>query len=118
MFKDKQEELKRLEEELLQEEFLEEEEQETPEENTDTFLEDTYFFGKDTPENYRNYSNDYGNYRAYNTDTTDEDLEAYSEEVREPKRQTDIWILCAIALCLMIGIIGVLGWWAVRFLGR
>ena len=111
MFKDKQEELERLEAELLQEE-------ETPEEKTEVSLDDTYFFGKETPETYHNYSNNYGDYRAYNTDVTDEDLDTYSEEVREPGRQKDIWVLCAIALCLLLGILGVLGWWAVRFLGR
>ena len=105
------EELERLEAELLQEELLEEEEQETPE-------EEDYFFGEETPETYRNYSNDYGRYQAYNSDRTDEDLEAYSEEVREPNRRRDIWTLCAIAFCLLVAILGILGWWAIRFLGR
>ena len=115
MFKDKQEELKRLEAELLQEEDMQ---QEASEVDTDVLLEDTYFFGKETPETYHNYSNDYGRYQAYNTDTTDTDLEEYSEEIREPKGKKDIWILCGIALSLIAGILGILGWWVVRLLGR
>ena len=109
MFKDRQEELKRLEAELLQEEPLEEQED---------ISEEDYRFGEETPEVYRNFSNGYGKVHAYNTDITDEDLEQFSEEVRQPKRNTDILVLCAIAMCLVAGIIGVLCWWAVRFMGR
>ena len=109
MFKDRQEELERLEAELLQEE---------PQEETDDLPEEDYRFGEETPEVYRNFSNGYREVRAYNTDRTDEELEHFSEEVRQPRKNTDILVLCAIALCLIAGIIGVLCWWAVRFMGR
>ena len=107
MFKDRQEELERLEAELLQEEPAEED---IPEEED--------LFGEEIPEIYRNHAKGYGKIHAYNTDVTDGDLERFSEEVREPKKHTDVLVLCAVAMCLITGIIGVLCWWAVRFLGR
>ena len=86
---------------------------------------------------YRNYSNHYGqdpnygqpqnygqprNYRqpqtpppVYNTDWTDEDLEEYSQEVYEQPRD-DLRGLVVLAMFLLAGILGVLAFWAVRYL--
>ena len=111
MFKDTKKELERLEAELLEDEPEQWDEE-------DPLLDDDDDFGEETPEVYRNFSNGYGKIRAYNTDITDEDLEQFSEEVRRPKRNMDILVLCAIAMCLVAGIVGVLCWWAVRFMGR
>ena len=104
MFKDKQEELERLEAQLLQEdveEDLPDGEQEEAEEVP--------------PVIYHNYSNDYGR-RIYNTDTADMDLEEYSDEVYEPRKRSDVLVLSAIALALVGAILGVLAWWVARYL--
>lgn len=113
MFKDTQEELQRLEAELLQEEAAAREEAEQ-----DAFLDDPADFGEDTPEIYQNYANQYRHIHAYNTDVTDEDLEAYSEEVYRPRKKKDLLVLSAIALALIAGILAVLAYWALRFGGR
>ena len=99
MFRDASEELARLEAELLAEEGPEEEL--LPEE------EESWEYEDDQPEVFQNYSNHYGSnlrnyangYNAYNTDRTDEDLEAYSEEVRKGSGKK---IGClAVILCLL-----------------
>ena len=81
---------------------------------------------------YRNYSNNYGqtpqnygqnpNYGrpqtpppVYNTDWTDEDLEDYSDEVYEEPKD-DLRGLVVLAMFLLAGILGVLAFWAVRYL--
>ena len=113
MFRDAKEELARLEEALLEEEAQEELEEE--------FLEEEP--GED-PDVYVNYANDYGKslrnyasgYKAYNTDTTDTDLESFSEEVYESKKE-DLKGLWITALVLLIAIFGVLAWAFFRFGG-
>ncbi len=112
MFRDQQQELKRLQEQLLLEE-----QQEQEQAQLDALLDDPADFGEASQDIYKNYSNAYGKVRIYNTDKTDEDLESYSEEVRQPKKHWDILALCAVALCLLAGIFAVLAWWAVRYLG-
>ena len=53
--------------------------------------------------------------KVYNADSTDTDLEAYSEEVCQPKGKKDLLVLTIIALCLAVGILGVLVYWLIRF---
>ena len=110
MFKDTQEELERLKAELLEEEAAEQEEK-----AQDVLLDDPGDFGEDTPEIYQNYHN--RRIKAYNTDITDEDLGAYSEEVYQPRKRNDLTMLSVIALCLVAGILAVLAYWAVRLWG-
>ena len=89
MFRDRDEELNRLQEKLLEEE----ESQQEPEDTDDiTFPEDEP--EEEETEVYQNFSNDYGKslrnyasgYNAYNADRTDIDLESFSQQVREPKK--------------------------------
>ena len=114
MFRDASEELQRLQAELLAEEEPAELPPEEPEEEEEIFEEydDTRPAGD--PEVFQNYSNDYGKnlrnyasgYRAYNTDTTDEDLEEYSESVREGKTSRGGCLLALIAIVLALAIVG------------
>ena len=108
MFRDKEEALSRLEEELLEEDSVPEE---TPEEEPD-FLEEP---SGDTNE-YKNFANDYGSVKIYNADSSDLDLEEFSEEVYEPTmpKRTNLLL---IAFLLLVGIFLVLGWWVIRYLG-
>ena len=93
MFRDREEELERLQAELL-----EEEEQETAEELLEEETVEQLLEGEEqgeNPEVYRNFSNDYGSslrnfasgYKAYNTDKVDADLEELSRDVMEPPRK-------------------------------
>ena len=131
MFRDAQEELKRLERELL----AEEEEEQTPEEEEEELtqdeleqilelLEEEPETAMDMPEDYdavRNYDgqirNFANNYTAYNADHTDTELESYSREVREGSGDRSLAGLSALAMALMAGILGVLVWWRVRYQG-
>ena len=125
MFQDAKEELKRLEAELLAEEMPEDNGQEAflSEETVEELLEDSRVAEGGAV--YSNYSNAYGKnlrnyasgYKAYNADKTDQDLESYSEAVREPKRSGGTAVLVALALLLTAAVVGVLLWWLVRFGG-
>lgn len=92
MFRDTEEELERLQEQLLEEE--EEETEAFPDEDEVARLLEEDGAIPDAPV-YRNFSNDYGRglrnfasgYRAYNGDKTDTDLEEYSETVYEAKKR-------------------------------
>ena len=53
--------------------------------------------------------------KIYNTDSTDTDLNAYSEEVCQPKNKKGLTALTVIALCLIAGILGVLAYWLTRY---
>lgn len=129
MFRDTQEELKRLEAQLLAEEDEPVEEEAGEEEEIDDIqLEELlksisddeeeeveeFFKTTVTDSGVRNYAN---HYRAYNTDKTDDDLDSYSEEVRNPDRNRGVLGLSIVALLLMAGILAVLVWWLVRFQG-
>ena len=105
MFKDKEEELKRLQQ-LLQDA---DEEEEPEEEFAEAATEEE-------PVIYHNYANRYGRISIYNNDTSDADLEEYSDEVYKAKNKTGILVLVAIALALAAGIMGVLSWWAAKYL--
>ena len=130
MFRDREEELARLEAELLAEE--EPEETGTPEDDTD--YEEAYDDGSDIAydgeyeEDYdEDYEEDYEEdpeeadppyqaeyptydtgYHAYNTDRSDTDLEDYSEAVRTAKRSGCL-TGAMIVLCLItLGVLGLL----------
>lgn len=130
MFKDTDKELQRLEAELLAEEEVQQP-QAVPEEEPDEELlseEELDALLADTgPAKgrvvYQNFSNGYGRelrnyasgYNAYNSDTCDEDLDSYSEEVRqEPKKYTALVVLACL---LAAGIVGILLWWLLRYGG-
>jgi len=118
MFRDASEELQRLQAELLAEEEPAEQPPEEPPEEDEFFeeYEDTRPAGD--PAVYQNYSNDYGKnlrnyasgYRAYNSDTTDEDLDEYSETVREGNTSRGGCLLALIAIILALAIIGVVAY--------
>lgn len=95
MFRDASEELARLEAELLAEE------EDTPE--LPLPEEEEYF--DDYEDDYDDYEEeDYPvythGYQAYNTDVSDEDLETYSETVREGKSSRGL-LVTALILCLL-----------------
>lgn len=119
MFKDKKEELRRLEEELLLEEELEEEEArlEEEQEEADALLESETDYGEESEETYYNYSNRYGRVRAYNNDTTDEDMDAYSDDVYHSNQNKGLHGLTVLAVFLLVAIVFVLGWCFLRFKG-
>ena len=112
MFRDRDEELRRLEEALLEEEEeeqkqrieeeIEEERQRARREEEEEEEDDISFYQPDDTEDdeadtFPNYAN---NYRAYNSDRVDVDLDEYSEQVRqEPKRGSCLLTLALILLC-------------------
>ena len=123
MFKDQKEELQRLEQALLAEEdTVEEQEEELPSLEDTLRWEDTR--PADGPVVYQNFSNDYGaelrnyasGYKAYNTDKTDNDLDSYSETVRQGNKSTAA--LVVLAGVLAAGIIAVTVYLLLRFGGH
>lgn len=125
MFRDREEELKRLQEQLLQ--IDGEEPAETPSGDTpEVSMEATQILDDEllntllhednqssSPQMYQNYSNQYGSdYRAYNSDETDEDPEDYSQELLAPERSNSnrVLLLALLVIALMAAILGVLGW--------
>lgn len=127
MFRDRDEELRRLQEQLLEEEEpeenadLEEDEDFETEEDLDALLDEDTEIGASGV--YQNYSNDYGRnlrnyatgYKAYNADRTDTDLERYSDAVREePKRSSAVAWFVVLLLVLMGLVVGVIAW---KYLG-
>ena len=123
MFRDREEALQRLQEQLLQEEedISPQEEEEYPDEDAfDQLLEEDDRTADSGV--YQNYSNDYGRdlrnyatgYKAYNADKTDTDLDHYSNAVREgPKRDRVAWLV--ILLLILMGLaVGAILW---KYLG-
>lgn len=115
MFRDKQEELERLQSALLQEEQTAQPEEAFPaEEDFEELLWDTD--QGENPPVYQNYSNDYGRilrnfasgYQAYNTDKADIDLDEYSDEVRSDGKVATWWIW--LVLLLMAAVVVAIGW--------
>lgn len=111
MFRDKEEELQRLQAQLLEEE---------PEEEEFDFSEDLEDFSdEEYPEDtgvYQNFSNDYGRqlrnyasgYKAYNADKTDTDMDRFSEDVRNARTRSGFgWLL---PLLVALGILGAALW--------
>ena len=119
MFKDKKEELRRLEEELLMEAQLEEEEARLEEEleEAEELLESETDYGEESEQTYFNYSNGYGKIRAYNNDTSDEDLDAYSDEIYTAGKEKGNMGLVLLATGLLVAIVLVLGLFVLRFKG-
>ncbi len=115
MFRDQDEALQRLQEQLLEEEEPEEEGffEALPEESEPG----------DDPEVYRNFSNDYGKnlrnfasgYQAYNADRVDVDLETFSQKVQQDRAEVP-WLLIVI-LILMAAVVGAIVWFFVRLGG-
>ncbi len=119
MFKDRNEELQRLEQALLEEdetmvftpveaaepeEDMAEEDGLLAEETLDELLDDVAP-GKASVA-YQNFSNDYGKaYTAYNSDVTDEDLDEYCEQVLEPPKPSYTGLVI-LACLLALGILG------------
>ena len=119
MFRDKDKELKRLEEALILEAQEEEAEVRLAEElaQDDDLLDDPDDFGEETEQTYHNFANCYGKYKAYNTDNADTDLDDYSQRVYEKHPNRGIRLLCALAVLLLLAICAVLGWCALRYTG-
>ena len=100
MFRDREEELKRLEEELL------EEEQNIPE-DTDELLEQLHKELDDVPQ--------LDDRQFYNGDRVDVDPEELSDALEQPKEKLTGLVISA--LLLTAGILVILAWWAYRLLG-
>lgn len=111
MYRDRDAELRRLQEQLLEDEEPETDAELLDEETLDELLSDSQKSGDSKV--YQNFSNGYGKrlrnyasgYKAYNSDTTDTDLERYSEEVREPKHSGCLlWLgaLLAVAAAVVL----------------
>lgn len=139
MFKDTEEELRRLEAELLAQEEEEEDWEEVEEEEAwqepveinaldedllnnrelDILLEDTQVFGEAGA--YQNHANHYGAgannpARIYNSDRLEQTPEELSDELlEEPRRNTTA--LVVLACLLAAGILCVAVWWLLRFRG-
>ena len=106
MFRDSKEELNRLEAELLEDNTPEE--TLLDEEQLDALLEDDRSIGSaESASLYRNYST---GYRAYNADKTDIDPETLSQELLTPGRDKVVTGLTALAIFLLLAILGILGW--------
>ena len=118
MFKDKKEELSRLEAELLLEVEAEAEDARLEEEleEAEALLDDENDYGQESDETYFNYSNRYGQIKAYNNDTADGDLDAYSEAVYEGRKKS-IGCVTLLTMLLLVAVVWVLGWYVLRFKG-
>lgn len=118
MFRDRDEELKRLQEQLLDEEAAEE--IFLDEDMLDALLEEDRQGQK--PGVYQNFSNRYGRelrnfasgYKAYNSDTTDTELESFSEMVREPKKTIGLAWIPALLILLLAAVVVAVVWRYVR----
>lgn len=115
MFKDKREELARLDAQLrLEEEQTSSCEDWTDGSNEEYEAEALEQFEEEVTQLYRNYSNRYGRTQRYSSNNSDPDPDEYNEDIRKPK---SILGLCAVAMALLAGIFAVLAWWAVRLWG-
>ena len=97
MFRDRQQELQRIQQQLLEDDTPEADE-ELLDDIADAFDEDSY-----EPDNF------------YNTDQADLDLDALSDRLQEPQKESLKGLIVA-AVLLTLGIGLVLGWWVVRLL--
>ena len=121
MFKDKEEELKRLSRQLRE---TEEPEPAAEEPDVEILLEDDAQIADMEDGVYRNASNDYGKnlrnfasgYRAYNGDKTDVDLDEITEELRADDESTEKRLtgLTVTAFVLAAAVISVLVYWLLR----
>ena len=102
MFRDADEELARLEAALMESEG----EEETPSEEEEFFEEEEY-------EEEEKYLPDFD---AYNNDTTDEDLEQFSETVYQGHKSGPLGLL-AVVLVLLCLVLFALAWWLMKYGG-
>ena len=100
MFRDRQQELQRIQQQLLEEDVPETE---------DELLDDIAELVDDVQTGYEPDE-------FYNTDYTDLDPEELSGELLEPERENLKGLIVAACL-LTIAIVLVLGWWIVRLMG-
>ena len=106
MFRDEEEELRRLEQELLAEEEPQEQEEYLDDETIDALLDDPQ--PGDSPKVYQNFSNGYGKnlrnyasgYKAYNADRTDTRPEELSEQVLSEDKTGLGWLLALLIVLL------------------
>lgn len=128
MYRDREEELKRLQEQLLEDEEPTEEQNAEEEELLDEETLEILMRDYQQPQNtrvYQNFSNDYGKklrnyasgYQAYNSDKTDTELDSYSEAVREPKEPAGLLWLVIVLLALMGVVAGVILWMYIKLGG-
>ncbi len=120
MYKDAQEELKRLEDALLEEEeVLPEEAEAAEEEDIDVLLEQAKELMQETSDETQVFHWDpekVKNARVYNTDKMGGDLDSYSETVHDGEKQ-NLTGLIITAIALATGIVLVLIWWIIRYGG-
>ena len=125
MFRDREKELQRLEEELLAEEKREQEEKLVEQDVFDTDAPTMVFHQSDEDltaeirrileESDRRQAQ---SVRVYNTDRCDTDLEDYSEQVRQPrKKDRSILYLSILAGVLTLCIVIVVLVWLKRYVG-
>ena len=116
MFKDKEEELRRLEAELLREE-----EQEAWDEEPEDWTEDDDWEEEEEEEEEEDWeaapAPRIPDWRIYNADRLDEDLEEFSEQVYDPGRRARGRWVAAGALILLAGVLLALAFLAARFGG-
>lgn len=118
MFRDADDELKRLEEELLaqvEEEFPEEL---YPEDELYPDLEveeiQPYITSiRNTPSMTQTRP-----YRFVNSDHVDCDLEEFSQSVESPKKDGVLAFLIILAILLTVGIVGIVLYWVMHIMGR
>ena len=97
MFRDRQQELDRIQQQLLEDDTPEPDE-ELLDDIAEVFDDVSY-----EPEEF------------YNTDHTDMDLDALSDQLQAPQKENLKGLIVAACL-LTLGIVLVLGWWVVRLL--
>ena len=102
MFRDRSEELARLEAEPREEDEFEDEDYE---EYEDEEYEDEDYEDEDYEDDYTPVTE---GYEIYNTDDTDEDLEAFAQEVRAPKRGGFTAFLAVLLCLLTLGLLGLI----------
>ena len=105
MFKDRDEELERLQAELLEEEEQETAEEEYLEDDVEQLLEEEE--DVDSPEIYRNFAS---GYKAYNTDKADADLWDMSQRIMEPPEKKRGGCLAALLIFLLTALLLAILW--------
>lgn len=101
MFRDTQEELQRIQQQLLDEDIPETDE---------ALLEDIADLVDDVQEGYEPDG-------FYNNDYTDLDPEQLSQELLYEEPRENLKGLVVAAVLLTLGIVAVLGWWILRLMG-
>lgn len=119
MYRDREEELQRLQKQLLEDEEpvqAQDKDELLDEETLEELLNDSTQIKN--PRVYQNFSNDYGKnlrnyasgYTAYNSDATDTDLGSYSQAVREQKKTGGLLWLAAVLLALTAVVVVAIVW--------